>query len=102
MTRAKIATKTRASKASVSKEKNAKKPIIKKVASLKKVISKAKPGAKKPNAHVVIKERLRGKDLATGKAIKKQPDRPKRNAIARQGAKTLDLCLILDCTGSMH
>ena len=100
MTRAKIAPKTRASKAFAFKEKNAKKPIAKKVALPKKVISKAKPGAKKANSHVVIKERLRGKDLATGEATKKQV-RPKRNAITREGAKTLDLCLILDCTGSM-
>ena len=101
MTRAKIAPKTRASKASASKEKNAKKPIAKKVELLKKVISKAKPAAKKASAHVEIKEKLRGKDIATGEATKKQPVRPKRNAITREGAKTLDLCLILDCTGSM-
>ena len=91
MTRAKIAPKDRASKAKASKAKKVKKPITKKVAPSKKVASGAKLDVKAVTAPVENSKT----------SHKKQPVKPKRNAITRQGAKTLDLCLILDCTGSM-
>ena len=63
----------------------------------KKVIAKrAAPAPKAPK---------RKATPATKKAVKKEPVRPKKTALTREdrkSAKTLDLCLILDCTGSMY
>ena len=91
MTRAKIAQKKRASKVSDAKTKNTKKVITKKVAPPKKVVSRTKLVEKTDTAHF---ENIKTND-------KKQYVRPKKNAITREGTKTLELCLILDCTGSM-
>ena len=79
---------TRSSSTVKAKKAPARKVIAKKAtaprcASTKRSVSKAKPA---------------------GKAIKKQAVAPKKTAMTREdraGAKTLDLCLILDCTGSM-
>ena len=67
--------------------------------------------AKAPAAKKVISKRASAqpkkvakKSPATTKAVKKEPVRPKKTALTREDralAKTLDLCLILDCTGSM-
>ena len=82
--------KAKAKSASTSKAKAApaKKAIAKKAAAPKKA-APAKAAASK------------GKPAA--KATKKEPVAPKRNATAKSdsGSKSLDLCLLLDCTSSM-
>lgn len=58
----------------------------------KKAIAKAAPAKKAPAKKAAP---------ATKAAAKKAPVPPKRTASTREGEKTLDLCLILDCTASM-
>lgn len=65
----------------------------KKVAPSKKITKKA-PQPKK----TITKSTATVRKTAT----KKTAVKPKRNAVVRKGAKTLELCLILDCTGSMY
>ena len=77
------------SSTSVASTRRAKAPAAKKVIS-KRASAQPKKVAKKSPAT---------------KAVKKEPVRPKKTALTREDralAKTLDLCLILDCTGSMH
>ena len=68
-----------------------------------RVASKArKAPVKKVIAKVAATKKSKAKPV--GKAVKKQPVAPKKTAMTREdraGAKTLDLCLILDCTASM-
>ena len=91
MAKAKVSSKAAPSKKAASKAKPApaKKAITKKApaATAKKAASKAKPAAK-----------------PAAKAVKKEPVAPKRNATSNSssGPKTLDLCLLLDCTSSMY
>ena len=75
--------KARVTRSSASKAKvqPIRKPIAKKIAP-----KKIKPAAK---------------NRAGAKAVKKVPVAPKKSTKPRSGAKCLDLCLILDCTGSM-
>ena len=70
------------------------------LAPVKKTIDKT---AKKPAKKVAAK-RTASVAKAAPKAVKKEPVAPKRSAktIDRSKAKSLDLCLILDCTGSMY
>ena len=71
----------------------------KKAAAPKKIISKKAAPKKAPAKRSISK----AKPAAKPKAVKKEPVAPKRNAIAKSsGSKSLDLCLILDCTGSMY
>ena len=78
----------RSSSASKSKAKAAPAP--------KKAIKKAPPARKagpiRPTA---------AQAAATKKAVKKAPVKPKNNVTPKSSTKTLDLCLILDCTASM-
>ena len=66
-----------------------------------KVIDKT---VRKPAAKKVVAKRKVSVPKAAPKAVKKAPVAPKRNAktVSRGGSKFLDLCLILDCTGSMY
>ena len=52
----------------------------------------------------VIEKKAPVKKASPKKAIatKKQPVPPKQTAKSRTQHKSLDLCLILDCTGSMY
>ena len=63
----------------------------KKAAPIKKVIAKKASEAKK---EVPAK-------VAPAKAVKKVAVAPKKNAKSYEPGKSLDLCLILDCTSSM-
>ena len=69
-----------------------------------RIASKArKAPVKKVIAKVAATKRSKAKPVGKA-AVKKQPVAPKKTAMTREdraGAKTLDLCLVLDCTGSM-
>jgi len=68
--------------------------------------SKAKPAkkneiSKKAPAKKVSKTKSAPKSKPAAKAVKKEVVPPKKNLPAKSSTKLLDLCLILDCTGSM-
>ena len=80
----KAARRTSARLAKASPAKAAKKAITKEVKKTARAAAKAAPKA------------------AKSKVTKKAPVAPKKNIPEKVSKKTLDLCLILDCTGSMH
>ena len=74
------------SPAKTSKKVIEKKPAAKKAAAPKAKAAPAKAAAK----------------AAPAKAAKKPKVAPKKSAAVRKQQQSLDLCLILDCTGSMY
>ena len=77
----------------------------KKVAAKKPVASKVKPVVKKAAIKKTVKKPTAAKSKAkvtpAKKFSKKAPVAPKKNVTDKVNKKTLELCLILDCTGSM-
>ena len=94
MAKAKAKTETKSAAKPAAKGKKAA-PVAKKAIAKKAPAPKAKAPAK-----AAAKPAAAAKPVAA-KAVKKQPVAPKKTAKSREGQKSLDLCLILDCTSSM-
>ena len=91
----------KAAASSVAKKAIAKKaPASKAKAPAKAPAKAAKPASAVKAASTAVKAASAAKSVAA-KAVKKQPVAPKKTAKSREGEKSLDLCLILDCTSSM-
>ena len=93
-----VAKKAIAKKAPASKTKAPAKAEAK--APTKTPAKVTKPASAVKAALAASKAASAAKSVAA-KAVKKQPVAPKKTAKSREGEKSLDLCLILDCTSSM-